>query len=133
MTQLDEAIETLLSESAENFRELEEKGLGKRNISVFESLSEQRQRQRRWLFRFAIFWSSISLLFLFVLIIINSRVRFLYGNDFALIGELELNVLSVAVFGQLIGVVTVIAKSLWDETPLKDMLKTDWKDKHKDE
>lgn len=127
-TKLDNAIIQILSSQ---HSELQQKALSKPDPSVFEKLSKQRHRQRGWLFFLAMFWLSISIIGLFSLIGINSYLRVMKGNNFSLFNQFELEVLSVSVFGQLVGIVAIIAKSLWDESPFAKMLEKDYDETHK--
>lgn len=131
-TKLEDEIKKLLPQSEGFVEELEQKALSKPDLTVFEKLSKQRHSQRNWLFVLSMFWLSISLIFLFVLISVNSYTKFTKGEGFSLFGQYELEVLSISVFGQLVGIIAIIAKSLWDEAPFSEMLKTEYLQKHRD-
>lgn len=74
---------------------------------------KQRNKHRKVLFRFALVLSSLSLLFLFVIIGIQIFVRAKYNSDFEVISDYGLEIVAVSIFGQVFGVVYVIAKSVW--------------------
>lgn len=128
---LDEGIVEKLLAKKNSTQDLESSKLSSPSTE-FEKLAGQRYGQRRFLFYFTISCSSVSLLILFIAIGASSYFKVVRGNDFSLFNQYELEVLSVAIFGQFIGIVAIIAKSLWDEGPFSDLLKADWKEKHKE-
>lgn len=78
---------------------------------------EERQRQREKVFSFAIHSSHATLVFLVVLIAIQSFYRiFTQDFTFSFFSGYELEVFSVGVFSQVIGLVYIIAKRLWDDS-----------------
>ncbi len=78
-----------------------------------EELSAQRSGQRDRLFKFAIRMSVASLLFLIILVIGQVVLRIIINPEFEIISDTGLQIISVSIFGQIIGVIYVIAKSLW--------------------
>lgn len=50
-----------------------------------------------------------------------------------LLTNYSIQVFTVSVFGQIILIVRIIAKSIWDDMPYRNMLGSDHKMKHKDE
>lgn len=91
-------------------------------LSIKDLLSE-RKEQRSVIFWFAIRSAAISLFFLITIVAIQSFIRIFCDKTFTLLSGHELEVLSVAIFGQILGVVHVITKSLWDHTLFKDFYK----------
>lgn len=104
--------------------------LGKPDSSHFDKLANQRHEQRDQLFWFAIRSSSWSLMLLTASIVGQAWSRIVFGANFSLFSGFELEILSVSIFSQLIGVVALITKSLWDDRPIKDILKSDHEHKH---
>ena len=74
---------------------------------------DQRHKHRGSLFKFAM-WMSISALVLLIGIVMAQFFLRLYiEQDFEVISERSLEILAVAVFGQVFGVIYIIAKALW--------------------
>lgn len=123
----NELNEELLISPLKKVRVLSEDALSIKEPSVFEKLAEQRQYQRKTLFTFAITSSAVSLIILLILIVLQAVARLVKGPAFSLLAGYEFEVLSVSIFGQLVGIVAIIAKALWDETPFKDLLLEQYK------
>lgn len=97
--------------------------------SYFEKIQEQRHFQKQVLFWFAII-SSISILIGLVLAV-TLQAYFRATRRIALFENFELQVLSGAVFVQVIGIIHIIAKAIWDESPFTKLLAEDLRDKKK--
>ncbi len=83
----------------------------------------ERQDQRRKVFNFSIGASNASLSFLVGIIALQAIYRIINNNsNFSFFSGAELEVLSVGVFGQVIGLMYIIAKKLWDDSIYKDHL-----------
>ncbi len=84
---------------------------------------QQRDSHRKWLFGFSLVTSMLSLLFLFGLVIGQTLIR-LYSGDhqFEIMSDWALEIFAVAIFGQVFGVVYIIARSVWsnDEFSIMD-------------
>lgn len=98
-------------------------------IPEVSKIFDQRQNQREKLFSFAIELARDSLFFLIAITFLSMLTKIILGIE--LLSNSEFQVLSVAVFGQIISVVIIIAKSIWDDKPYKDILKDDH-EKNKD-
>lgn len=107
-----------------------EESLSQPDQSHFDKLANQRKEQRDVLFWFSIRTATIALLFLIVLISAQAISRFVKGDDFSLLSGFELEILSVSIFGQIISVIALITRSLWDERPLKEIYRKDHENKH---
>ncbi|TSC71893.1 MAG: Uncharacterized protein G01um101438_840 [Parcubacteria group bacterium Gr01-1014_38] len=66
-------------------------------------------------------WASFG--FLVLLISAQSLLKIWKGPAFFLLEHSELEILSVAVFGQIIGVIYIITRSLWDDRTYLEALK----------
>ena len=88
--------------------------IGAGNLSHGDSILNERERQRGIIFDFALNSTIISLIFLAGVIVLQ-----MLGIG---LGGYKLEVLSVGVFGQCISVIIVITKSLWNDTPYKELL-----------
>ncbi|GEM_PF-2629382 len=92
----------------------------------FQSVNDilgERKGQRRVIFWFSIGSAGLSFLGLFAIIGIQAWVRIKCDPNFSLLSGYELEVLSVAVFGQILGIIYIIAKSIWDDSIFKDFYK----------
>ena len=74
---------------------------------------KQRNTHRGCLFWFSLIMSSLSLIFLFVLILLQTYLRAHINPNFEIISDTGIQIIAVAVFGQIFGVVYVIAHALW--------------------
>ncbi len=75
---------------------------------------DSRDTQRKVLFRFALCMSTASFLFLVILLGIQTYCRIAVDPHFEVVSDTGLEILSVSVFGQIFGVVYIIANALWD-------------------
>ena len=82
--------------------------------SALEDILKQRREHREKILKFVqkLTWLSFGLLSFVVLL--QSIVR-LWNPSFSPVDRYELEILSAAVFGQIIGVIYLITKSLWDD------------------
>lgn len=87
---------------------------------------EQRNKHRNRLFWFSMTTSTISLLFLAGLIFIQGYIRYKTNTNFEVISEDGLKVIAVSIFGQVFGVVYIIAKALWSNHEF-DLIKSEKK------
>lgn len=83
--------------------------------SIIEKLINERQAQRREMMNFVKGLTTKSFLLLVVVVIFQGFVR-LFKSDYEVINDVVFNILAVSVFGQVISVIVVIVKSLWDDT-----------------
>ena len=89
--------------------------------SPLRKVLKQRHEHRAIVFWFSIVATGLTLSLLLIAIGFQAWVRFRYGNNFTLFQGYELEILSVGVFAQFIGVIAIITKSLWDDSPYKDI------------
>jgi len=80
---------------------------------------KQRHTHRKIIFYFALSVTTLSLLVFFGIILLQIYVRLVCNPSFELFGGHQLEVLILSIFGQSIGVIALITKSLWDDTPYK--------------
>lgn len=78
-----------------------------------------REKQRNLLLWFALGMSSLSLLILFFIVVWQALLRIKISPDFEIISERSLEILAVAIFGQVFGVVYIIAKAVWSNDEFK--------------
>lgn len=82
----------------------------------------QRFKQSRYLFNFALIMSSVSLAFLIVIVFFQFVLKLRTGNpDMQLLSDNGLEVVAVSIFGQIFGVIYIIAKALWSNHEFKFM------------
>lgn len=73
----------------------------------------QRDEQRRYLFYFAIGFCIFSLICFFGVILLQACLRTKFGLNFEVVSDTALQIIAVSVFGQVFGVVYIIAHALW--------------------
>jgi hypothetical protein len=86
--------------------------------AFFENYYRQRYAHRENIIRFSQKITVISLLSILFIIIVQGIVRVFFNNNFAIFDGNEFEILSISVFGQSLGVVIIITKSLWDGSEL---------------
>lgn len=74
---------------------------------------KQRNSHRSRLFKFALWMSISSFLFLIGVVIAQTYFRATINPTFEVISDQGLQIVAVAIFGQIFGVVYVIAHALW--------------------
>ena len=85
-------------------------------IYSIATILDERRNQRRVVFKFAIYSSCSMLIFLVLIVAGQSWYRFFYNPNFSFFSGYELQVFSVGVFSQVIGLIYIIAKRLWDDS-----------------
>lgn len=78
-----------------------------------QEILRERRGQRKWVFWLAILSTISSLLFLYVFLIIAAQYKLQINS-----GEIE--VLSASILGQVVGLVYIIARAIWDDSNYKD-------------
>lgn len=116
----------------QNARPLNPASLGKPKRNVKNELLkqkllaqlDQRNQQREKIFGLAknYCWTSLGLLIGVVVVQVFGRI-FTPNHDFNVFGGSELQVLVVGVFGQFVGLLYIITKSLYDDSNYKDLFK----------
>ena len=86
------------------------------------ALLNERKRQREPLLKFIKGLTISSLLLLVGMIVCQGTAR-LWMPDFSIFSGNEFEILVAGVFGEIIGLIYVIVKSLWDDTSYLDYLK----------
>lgn len=104
--------------------------LAKPNSSKIESILDERKKQRAVVFWFSIISAGFSMLFLFTLISFQVYKRLLGDGQFRVLDSIDLDVLSVSIFGQVISVILVIANSVWNHGDFKDIYQREWDSSH---
>ena len=103
--------------------ELEESEYSKPDVDVYSNLLNERKEQRNVLFSFSRRLVAYSLCFLLGIISIQSAIRIgTQYHDFILLSERTIEILAVSVFGNAIGVIYIITRRLWDDTPYLDLI-----------
>ena len=90
-----------------------------------DAILTQRHKQRKMLFNFSLWLTGIGIVMLFVILLTQGYIRiFVTGKEtFKLFEGYELEILSVSLIGQFLGVISIITKSLWDDSAYKELLK----------
>ena len=83
--------------------------------SKIGELLEERKEQRRDLLSFVKSLTSNSFWLLAVIVVFQGIVR-LWQPTYEVVNNTVFNILAVSVFGQVIGVIFAIVKSLWDDS-----------------
>ncbi len=74
---------------------------------------KQRDEHRKALFWFALIMSAISLVFLIVILGVQTYLRVKINPYLEVLSDQGMQIIAVAIFGQIFGVVYVIAHALW--------------------
>lgn len=131
-TELDAHLEEIKKRVRENM----ESGVGNDSIEKVEpddipeptistemqKLLNERRDQRKKIFSLSVTLTSMAFIFLLVMIGVQAIIR-LDDQDFSFFNGHELEVLSVSIFGQIIGLIYIIAKALWDDSNYIDSIK----------
>lgn len=104
--------------------ELSPSDLSSPEPDILKNILDQRSQHRETVLKsiLKLMWSSFWLLA--VLLAIQSCVRIISNSEFLLTSDTTFQVLAVSVFGQIIAVVIVISKSLWDDSVYMNLFKT---------
>ena len=95
------------------------------NQRALEDTFEQKRKQRNVLFWFCLFWTSALLILLIFSILLQIYVKLKINQDIVLIDKVSFNILAVSIFSQFVGIILIIAKSLWDDDIYKQIILTD--------
>lgn len=98
--------------------------------SPLEKILEQRHDQRSILFNFAISMSRASFIFLFGIVITNIWAKLFINSNLDLVNSNTLQIIAVSVFVQILGIVALIAKAIWDDRNYRSVLFHDHQRKH---
>ncbi len=122
---LPKKAESLLRHNTEVLPDFfEESGLGEKHNQLqkkLEEILEQRAEQRKDVLKFAKTLTGFSLGLLIFLCILQSLVR-LKNPSFKIFDGIEFQLLVGGVFGQIIGVVYIISRSLWNDKNYLDTM-----------
>ena len=80
---------------------------------------KERKFHRKVLFYFALVMSALSLASLIALIIAQAYFRATISPYFEIISDQGIEVVSVAIFGEIFGVIYIIAKAIWSNDEFK--------------
>lgn len=102
--------------------ELETPEFPKKSNGLLNDLLKERREHREKLLKF-VRWLTMAAFSLLALIIISQGIVRIFDNpSFTILDDNQLNILVVGVFGQIIGVVCIIVKSLWDDKSYLDKI-----------
>ena len=97
-------------------KDLKEPRLPTPDSSILGGLIKERKEQRQLLLRFVMYLTVASFYLLAGIVIVQMWYRVLFNDKtFSILSGYELETLSVAVFGEVIGIIYTIASSLWDD------------------
>lgn len=86
------------------------------NQQMLSNLMDERRDNRREMLKHVLGLTYLSFGLLAFIVVTQTFVRIITGNGtFSLLDNYQLNIFAVSVFGQMIGVIIVIVKSLWDD------------------
>jgi len=109
--------ETIPVEEIEKTFEIDKKEI------LFEGLMKERAEQRKQMMSLVITLSYLSFGILALIIIAQGIIRIMTTRDTFLILDIyQFNIVSVYIFGQMIGVMTIIVKLLFDDKKYLDKL-----------
>lgn len=110
----------------EDFRKiLTQEDIAKPDSGDVKNILKQRHEQRKNVFSFAIWITCLSLGLFFFVVLLQAFMRVFFNPAFEILSGHGLEVVAVSVFGQSLGVIIIIAKSIWDDTPYKNILEKD--------
>lgn len=109
--------ETVPIDELEHTIEIDKKEL------LFEALMNERTEQRKQMMSLVIKLSYLSFGILALIIIVQGIIRIITSRDnFLLLDNYQFNIVAVYIFGQMIGVMTIIVKLLFDDKKYLDKL-----------
>ena len=109
--------ETIPVEEIEKTFEIDKKEI------LFEGLMKERAEQRKQMMSLVITLSYLSFGILALIIIAQGIIRIMTARDtFLILDNYQFNIVSVYIFGQMIGVMTIIVKLLFDDKKYLDKL-----------
>lgn len=101
-----------------------ETDFSKPDPSSIRNILAERKRQRGIIFYFSLTLVFLSFALLVGIIIAQTFIRMRYNlPDFVILKDFEMEVLSVSIFGQAMGIIYIITTSLWDDTKYVDRMK----------
>ncbi len=84
--------------------------------NILGNLMDERKDNRKEMLKHVLWLTYLSFGLLALIVVTQGIVRIFSGSqDFTLLDNYQLNIFAVSVFGQMIGVIIVIVKSLWDD------------------
>lgn len=102
-------------------------------LSPLENIWKQRHSQRKILFYLSVGLVITSFLALITMVIFQAYIKLHIKQSLDLFPDYEFQIISAGVFAEVIGVVNIIAKSIWNDETYKDSLLYDHKSKHKED
>jgi hypothetical protein len=101
--------------------QLSKKELAKPDSTLEEEVTKifkQAHSHRGWLVNFYIGYTSASTIFVFVLIGLQAHYRIIWQDShFEIIPQWALNLLVTGMFGQFVGLLTIVTQRVWDFKP----------------
>jgi len=93
------------------------------NQQILSNLMHERKDNRKEMLKHVLTLTYLSFGLLALIVITQGIIRIVTDiKDFTLLDNYQLNIFAVSVFGQMIGVIVVIVKSLWDDAKYLEKL-----------
>ena len=130
---MDNAQLKFVQQVVENARKeiLTDEKVKEANPSKVEKILDQRHKQREILFNLAKQLTECSFMFIVGITFLHMLTKILLGIE--LFTGYILQIIAVAVFGQIIGIILIIANSIWNDKPYSDHLGMDYMQNHKND
>lgn len=126
--QLKELFEKLLK--SEGGVEVSNNDVPNPDPSFLKEIMKQRREQRDGIYSLAILLTKCSFMFLVGLYVAQALGRIIVAQDFNILQGYELEIFTAAVFVEIIGIIGIIAKAIWDDRNYKNMIYKDYRDKN---
>jgi hypothetical protein len=127
--QLEKQIEATLIIKDEGKEELVQSELAQSDPSFLEKILTQRHKQRDGIYYLAVVLAIASFIFLTSLVSVQAVGRII-SQDFSVLRGNELEVLSISVFAEILGIIGIIARAIWDDKNYKNVLYRDYRDRN---
>lgn len=86
------------------------------NTQMLSNLMDERKDNRKEMLKHVLWLTYLSFGLLAMIVFAQGTMRIVTdAKDFTLLDNYQLNIFAVSVFGQMIGVIVIIVKSLWDD------------------
>jgi hypothetical protein len=104
----------------QKYRRATSKNFSEPKDDSIKSILGERKWQRKCIFWFSVGWATFSLLLFTAIVAIQIYARIYIDDSFSVFDGAELQLIAVAVFGQILGIIYLIASKVWDN---KDYIK----------
>jgi len=98
--------------------------------SIFVKIQKQRHEHRDKIFKFALCVARSSIIFTFLLVIIQLIVR-IWINDYRVLDNYQLEIIFGFAISEVFGIIAVITKAIWNDSNYTDLLYKEYSDKKK--